>query len=181
MEKILYRTEAFSGQMIYDVCDIVCYETFELGNSDILITLLAQGLIKDPELRNLAREFSDDPIASSENKEYSLKDKLDYVRKVIADVSKSSGVDLKYALWLAPKEAIANFYGIDMLDEYDYDAYKAGPVLLSDLEGEGFLFGYSEMPSPLAVDEYPGGVKEPIFLSRKLKERKLELIELRGK
>ena len=178
--KIMYRTEAFSGQMIYNVCDVRRFETFELGNSDILETLLSNGLIKDRNLHNLAWVIAETSDGYRRSELMSEEEEREFVEHLIAEVSASTGVDIKYCLWLAPKKALSDFYGLDMLDEYDYEAYEVGPVVLSDLDDMGKLFGYAELPCPLAPDDYPGGVKKPLKLSKKLLERRREVAELRG-
>ena len=150
--KIMYRTEAFSGQMIYDVCDVVRFETFELGNSDILETLLSNGLIKDRNLHNLAWVIAETSDGYRRSELMSEEEEREFVEHLIAE----------------------------MLDEYDYEAYEVGPVVLSDLDDMGKLFGYAELPCPLAPDDYPGGVKKPLKLSKKLLERRREVAELRG-
>lgn len=175
----MYRTEAFSGQMIYDVCEVIRFETFELGNSDILETILMKGFIKDQNLHNLAWMIAETTDVYRRSEFMSKDEERDFVRNLVEAVSSSTGIDLKYCLWLAPKKALSDFYGLDMIDEFDYEAYEVGPVVLSDLEDMGKLFGYAEYPSPLAPDDYPGGVKKPIKLSKKLRERKKEFDELR--
>ena len=91
--KIMYRTEAFSGQMIYDVCDVVRFETFELGNSDILETLLSNGLIKDRNLHNLAWVIAETSDGYRRSELMSEEEEREFVEHLIAEVSASTGVD----------------------------------------------------------------------------------------
>ena len=48
---IRYRTEAFSGLMERDAAEVMAFETFELGNTDILETL-QETLLKESSLRD---------------------------------------------------------------------------------------------------------------------------------
>jgi hypothetical protein len=60
-------------------------------------------------------------------------------------------VNVRYALWLADKDAVEELYDGDELDVYPYETDNA--IILSDLGYDGTLYGFEEMPEPLDDDE----------------------------
>lgn len=145
---IRYRTEAFSGMMERDAAEVMAFETFELGNTDIFETL-QETLLKDSSLRDKISGF----IRELENNGYvddmSSDDKVLFFKEVLKEINKVTGLDIKYALWLADIETVIDFYGRDMLNENDYESYEIGPVVLSELGYDGTLYGYVNYPVSL--------------------------------
>ena len=157
-KQILYRTETFSGSGERDAIEVMRYEIFELNNSDILDTLFEGILAKHPiagRIEKLLNELDDngyiDDVSETEQRSFLL--------EVLQSVKDVTGKDIKFALWLTDKDKIASFYGRDMCDATDYDAYEVGPVMLSGLNGDGNLYGYETLPKPLEFE------KEPITVS----------------
>lgn len=145
---IRYRTEAFSGMMERDAAEVMAFETFELGNTDILETL-QETLLKDSSLRDkisgFIRELEDNGYVD----DMSSDDKVIFFREVLEEINKVTGLDIKYALWLADMETVIDFYGRDMMNENDYESYEIGPVVLSELGYDGTLYGYVDYPVSL--------------------------------
>lgn len=144
MNQVRYRTETFSGLQERDAAEVMAFETFELGNTDIL-EHVSQNLLKDPKLiemcASFVRELEDNGFVGDMGP-----DKVNFFREVLADIAKETGISVKYALWLADLPTVFDFYGKDMFDENDYDSYEVGPVVLTDLGYDGTLYGYTKMP-----------------------------------
>lgn len=147
MNQVRYRTEAFSGTGERVAAEVMAFETFELGNTDIL-EYLSRNILKNPDsiekCNSFIRELEDNGFVD----DMPTDDKTEFFRQVLAEVEKETGVAVKYALWLADKNAVTNraWYGRDMVHDEDFDCYEVGPVILSDLGYDGTLYGYTEMP-----------------------------------
>ena len=142
-----YRTESFSGSQIRDAAEVMAFETFFLGNTDTLEYLRDTVLGGTPlgdRCTAMIRELEDYGFVD----DLSTDDKEQFFRDVLAEVRSYTGIDVKYALWLADKSVATDrrFYGRDMADEEDFDCYEVGPVILTDLGREGTLYGYPELP-----------------------------------
>ena len=165
--EIMYRTESYSGAGERSAREVIAFEAGELNNADILETLLESGLITDtpsdnPNAKNtpwwdksiadkarcMIKEIDEEGFVDDMDED----DFLAVADEILASVKEKTGKDIKFALWLCDKEAIATHYGKDMCDEYDYSAYEVGPVILSDLGTDGKLFGYEVMPEALNIE-----------------------------
>lgn len=145
---IRYRTEAFSGSGERNIVDVMRFETFELGNTDILETLQDDVLEGNPICRKFGHVI-DFLQGENEDPPYeSICEQRIFFQSIVSEISKVTGYDLKYALWLADKDTVTDktFYGKDMVDNNDFDSYETGPVVLSELGYEGTLFGYVNFP-----------------------------------
>lgn len=148
---VRYRTEAFSGTGERDAASVMAFETLELGNTDILETLCNSNVLRDPHLvgmcQGLIRELEDNGFID----DMSFDDGIAFYREVLEDIEKQTGHAIKYALWLADKETVTDrrWYGRDMADDYDFESYVVGPVVLSELGFDGTLYGYTELPVSL--------------------------------
>ena len=80
-------------------------------------------------------------------------DKVNFFRQALNEVEEVTGVKVNYALWLADKDTVVDYYGRYMADKNDIDAYAVGPIVLSELGYDGTLYGYTEMPEPLEEHE----------------------------
>lgn len=150
---IRYRTESFSGTGERDIVDVMRFETFELGNIDILTTL-QEGVLKDNPICKKIDSVIDYLEGANEDEYYDYVDnQIEFFRGVVNEINKVTGYDLKYCLWLADKDVVTGkecgSYGKDMIDTEDYDAYEVGPVFLSELGFDGTLYGYEKFPEPL--------------------------------
>lgn len=164
-EQIMYRLESVSGEGYRDAVEVMTFEIYELQNTDILETLYT-GILKEHPVAKELERLSNAVDGSNDRWNYSEMDVSDIVRKALAAIRDTTGVDVQYALWLAPMDVIENFYWPMSLGEYDYlngirsdhtpldtaavDSYITGPVVLSNLKEEGFLFGYEKLPEPLS-------------------------------
>ncbi len=151
---IMFRTEAFSGSGVRKADEVMAFEIFELGNTDILETL-ADGILKNRPITLAvmstikAIETGDKDLPAADD-DVALK----FCSELLREVFEETGVKVNYALWLTSKESISEFFGRDMADGLDYDAYETGPVVLSEDDGDGgVLFGYTDMPKPLLANK----------------------------
>lgn len=150
---IRYRTEAFGGSGERDAATVMAFETFELGNTDILETL-SNGVLKDSKaLRDRCLSFINELDDNGFVDDFSFDDGVSFYKEVLVEVEKQTGYKIKYALWLADKEVVTNrkWYGRDMVDDTDFESYVVGPVVLSDLGHDGTLYGYIHEPVSLEV------------------------------
>lgn len=140
---IRYRSEAPFGEGYRDVVPVMVHEIYEMGNVDILETLISgiydipEGLVED------CREIIEDKIESSEDGVTKLCEKL------IREISRNVGHEIKYCLWLADKQVVEDFY-CAREEVFDIDAYETGNIL-SDCGYDGCLYGYKSLPQPLDV------------------------------
>lgn len=150
MKEVRYRTEAFGGSKVRDAAKVMAFETFQLGNTDIL-EHLSEHVIKDPDLLDKCAAFIQELDDNGFVDDMTEDDQEAFYRAILSEVGKQTGIPIKYSLWLADIEVVTNrkWYGRDMADDDDFDSYEIGPVILSDLGGDGTLYGYTEMPIPL--------------------------------
>lgn len=142
-----YRTETFSGIGPRDAAEVMAFETFELGNTDIPVYLCShqlKGSSIAPSLQSITRELDDNGFVD----DMSWEEKVDFFREVLEDLSKVTGVNITHALWLADPDTVLNFYGKDLIPDSYVDAYEPGPVILTDLGHDGTLYGYDHEPYP---------------------------------
>lgn len=151
MKQIRYRTESFSGLGERDAAEVMSYETFELGNVCILDTLLKNVLKDRGEITKQFLKYIDELEGNNCKEETSFESGIDFFKKVLKEIQEVTGLNIKYVLWLADKEAVIDrtFYGMNMLTENDIDAYEIGPIVLSELGYDGTLYGYEEYPVSL--------------------------------
>lgn len=121
---------------------VMAFETFELRNQGILITLANSVLRKSflkPRLKACAALY-----CNGNNEFYKeFSDGILFFEEILYEVSKVTGNVVNYALWLTDSEEEALLYGTRI------KKYKKGEVLLSDLGKEGKLWGYYNFPKPL--------------------------------
>ncbi len=142
-----YRTETFSGIGPRDAAEVMAFETFELGNTDIpgyLCSHQLKGSSLAPALESITKELDDNGFVD----DMSWEEKVDFFREVLEDLSKVTGVNISHALWLADPDTVLNFYGKDLTPGSYIDAYEPGPVVLTDLGHDGTLYGYDHDPYP---------------------------------
>lgn len=142
-----YRTETFSGEGFRDAAEVMAFETFELGNTDIpeyLCSHQLKGSSLAPALESITKELDDNGFVD----DMSWDEKVNFFREVLGDLSKVTGVNITHALWLADPNTVLNFYGKDLTPDSYIDAYEPGPVILTDLGHDGALYGYDHDPYP---------------------------------
>lgn len=149
---IRYRTESFSGSRERDAAEVMAYETFDMGNTDIL-EYLSETILKDNPICEKFHDFIRELDENGYVEDMGWFDKVDFFKAVLDEIKKATTLDIKYALWLADENTVFDFYGCDMAGSVlgvDYDAYVVGPVILSDLGYDGALYGYVDFPEPLS-------------------------------
>lgn len=131
---VLYRTETAYGSGVRDLRGVIEYEIIELGNTDIIETLLDTFKVTEEQDRKLNKYL--------DNFEYE-----DEVVDICMDIIRNKYPQAKYALWLADKDTVKSLYGGS--DE-DIDAYEIEYEMpISDLGYDGKLFVYSKEPKPI--------------------------------
>lgn len=161
MRDISYRTEAAYGEGFRDAIEVMTFETYELGNMDILDTLAPQLQEKYPEIskemENFCQEIEDNGYVDDMSEE----DWNDFYRKVLNAINDITGRDdLKYCLWLADYDVVVDYYGDGKITKEDVDAYYTSdegkePVIASDLGVDGRLYLYEEYPEEVYPYEIP--------------------------
>lgn len=145
MENILFRSEEPFGDGIRDIVEVIKYETFSLGNTDILDYVSDHYEAFDAELSRKMRDISAE-IAVCGGTILSEKEKTELIQKVVNSLNAYWGVSLKYCLWLAEKETVIEFYEAS---PESVEAYEASDYVLVDIGYDGMLFGYEELPKPI--------------------------------
>ena len=148
---VRYRTEAFSGLGERNAAEVMAFETFSLGNVDILQTLVEGTLKGRGEITNRCWGFIDELNNNGFVDDMGITDQVAFMKEVLAEIAKITGVEVQFALWLADKETVTDrkWYGRDMAYDEDFESYQIGPVVLSELGFDGTLYGYEKMPVSL--------------------------------
>lgn len=137
MDKIMYRDEDIYGSGINDILDVISYEVYELGNTDILEYCLDH-YVEDKNLKNRIIDL----VNNLEN--YSDLDVFNLVQDLVVEINYQTKSDLKYCLWLASEQAVKDLY-----DGSNINAYYTSDIILSDLGYDGILFAYETEPLPI--------------------------------
>lgn len=146
-----FRTESFSSSGARDAVHVIAYETFVLGNSDILEYLLENYLTTEHLRRECIRAIHHlDSFAKQQYRATNRQTSI--IHSFLHEVSDKTGIEIRYVLWLTTKEAATDpeWYGKYMASENDFDVYETSPVVLADLDRDGQLYGYNKCPYPLA-------------------------------
>ena len=146
---IRYRTETFSGMGYRDAAEVMAFETFEMGNTDIMETLIAARTVQDPSLIHTMKGYVEELDANGFIDDLSEADAIKFFGRVLDEIRSVTGYTIKYALWLADEDTVMGFYGKDEILPDDVDAYEIGPVVLSELGYDGTLYGYESCPEPI--------------------------------
>ena len=143
-----YRSENVSGSGERGVLPVIMYETFELGNTDILDYFIKHHPGSD--LSERCRTVSESLQEACElNLLYEEEKKL--IEDVVAAVSAETGKDIRYVLWLTDPEYILELYlHLDVGEETYLDGYEESDVIFSDIGPDGTLYGYEEYPEPVS-------------------------------
>lgn len=154
MSNIMYRTE-MSMSSERKAIPLMLFEISELHNADILEYVRDNydlpGILK----RNITEyiENIDEIEEGDDVVEYML-------REILSCIEDETGKTIKYALWLATKEAVEELYDGDEQFIYEYDVTDA--VILSDLGFDGVLYGFENMPEPLNSEDDEEEVNESL-------------------
>ena len=142
---IKYRTEAAYGSGVRNIINVMSYEIYELLNMDILEYVLEHySLGNDIESKiNSVLHY----YCSHEHLDgFSEHDIVELCNHIIKRINSEKNKDLKYALWLADKDAVKKYYNGE--DE-NIDEYDTSDVVLSDLGCDGILYAYENIPKKL--------------------------------
>ena len=164
---IKYRTERLWGEGYRVAPEVMAFEVFGLGNTDILETLMDTILKGTPmadELQQLEYAINEEDVPSNPtlSKFLAMWDKYDedeeddaiaFFQTVLDAIKEKTGKDIKYCLWLCDtKEDIIQEYDMNNeLDDNSFDAYEDSDIILSDLGSGGKLYGYEEYPNPCDI------------------------------
>ena len=144
MEDIMYRSEETGGSGVRDIIDVMTFEIYELGNTDILEYVYENYLT--PETKKIVREI----IYEIDNGTSDIQEDeiISICESIIKEINEQTGHNLKYALWLADYDIVMEIYSYD---ENTIEAYKTSDIILSDLGRDGILFGYDEEPESINI------------------------------
>ncbi len=144
MEQIMYRSEDSLGSGVRDIIDVMTYEIYELRNPDILDYVFEHYEFST----GLSNDISAYLYALSDDVYYhmSKQNVQNLCTKIVDEINKKTKHNLKFALWLADRDVVADMYADD---ELNIDAYYTSDVILSDLGYDGKLFAYDEEPEPI--------------------------------
>ena len=141
--QILYRTEQYSGSGKRDAVDVLTFEVFDLRNTDILEYCLSHYDLRRMHFDITIRTLMD---IIQDNDDVEEKDIRTIMKDLLKHIELNTGHCIRYILWLASKDEVKdNYEGT----EGCIDAYKTGPVILSDLGNDGILFGYDNLPEKI--------------------------------
>ena len=164
----MWRNEAcyndvLNGEIgIRDAARVICFEMFELGNTDIPDTVYYKYIQPNLEVLypiyhesiNQIRVLIDvEDRDKAKDWMYSLEGHRDFMLLALAIidmVNKVTKASVRYVLWLAEKERVVQYYNGE---EKNMQEYATSPIILSDLGAEGILFGYETMPAPITKEE----------------------------
>lgn len=146
---IEYRSEKIYGDGSRDIRKVMQYEIFELGNPDILKTLLnpissADSLLAD-EMARIIRDI----LQSGYVEDMFEDEKENFCERVVQTLNSIHHKNLTYCLWLADYDVVMERYGDGQLLAEDIDAYETTDVILSDLGIDGRLYAYERNPKPV--------------------------------
>ena len=143
-----YRSEkvGVGGNGIRDILAVMTYEIYNMGNSDILTTLIPTIKPVNPELscemqsmvNELEENFSFDDMGED--------DVHEICQKIVECLNNIYHKNLKYCLWLADYNVVMNYYGHGRLSLSDIDGYMESDIVLSKIEPDGSLYAYEENP-----------------------------------
>lgn len=160
-----YRSEKLFGEGYTDAIDVVAWEIFQLGNTDILHTL-SNGLLKGTEagfkLSVLEEEMNNGAISEDDTDgriwdvyesacgDFSCGGR-DFVSQYIIDsIRDLTGTEITEVLWLCDTPeavqgyAVHSLVGSSNLTYEDIDCYETTNIIISDLGTDGKLYGYTE-------------------------------------
>ena len=132
----MYRNDKY-GTGVTDVIDIMTHEIGDLKNTDIIEWCLGHYGVSE----NLSAILNDiiENIDDYDENDFVLKRAC---ASLIDEISRRKGKRIRYGIWLADRETVMELYD----GEGGIDEYYTSDVVLSDLGGDGVLFGYPDPP-----------------------------------
>lgn len=151
-----YRSELLFGMGYTEAAPVMAYETFVLQNSDIL-RHLGEGVLSGTEAAERMLHVAD--VLDGATQDPDVEDMLDkciadqdecpegrafFSEVVLPAIKEKTGHDIRHVLWLCdcPEDVIDAYGMIEEITEDDIDEHEVGEVLLSDIGGDGKLWGY---------------------------------------
>lgn len=141
-KKYLYRNEAYSGSGVRKAEDVLLHEIFELGNDDIPDTISERYADKSEKQRIAALLEDKDDMDEQEQR--------DFVSLLLSIVTLRFGKTVSHALWLADRRTVMSDYG-GIEGGADVRLHPTSGIVLSDLGGDGILFGYDSEPQAVEL------------------------------
>lgn len=145
---IRFRTEAFSGSGERNALEVIRYEIFELGNTDILTTL-STTILKSHPIRPILERYVWEIDENGFVDDLSEQETRSFVKRILEAVGEETGYTVNYALWLADRATVQWFYHGT---EDNISAYSTGAVVLSELGCDGTLYGYDKLPEEIEIE-----------------------------
>lgn len=147
-----FRSEVPFGDGYRDIIDVMVYETYELGNTDILETLKRTMEKHDKSIADDMEWMISDMVENGYAEDMGEYDWREFFGKVVSVLNRVHGTELKYCLWLADYETVRDYYGQGRLGNEDIDAYEESDIVLSDIGYDGKLYAYANLPKPVEYD-----------------------------
>lgn len=148
-----YRDDGlFGGDGPRDIIEVLSYETGELNNTGSL-----QWCMDHYELSN---ELVADLSNLVDTGLLSVEEMKPYISRMLNEINKSLGKNLKYCVWLTDEPEDIYFTYIapypdetvgleEFLESGSISKYKKSPYLLDNADSDGKLYAYEEYPTPL--------------------------------
>jgi hypothetical protein len=147
-----YRCEEAFGDGVTDLIKVMAYETFELGNSDILeyvsMHYLEDGELKD-ECLSMIQELEDNGYVDDMFED----EKEEFMGKLVNEINKKLNMELKSCLWLASLDTVKDYYCQNM-DSFFIKSYETSNAIITDLGYDGALYAYEVLPKMIKQEEY---------------------------
>lgn len=147
---IRYRTEDAFGEGLTDpVSTIMTYETYTLGNTDIVEYLMEHYLQDNMELLKSGQDIADEIENGLEISEADIET---FFKESLYEIQRKTGKNISHCLWLADKDVVKSYY----MQGYscNMDGYHVSDIILSDLGYDGTLYGYEEKPECVSSEWY---------------------------
>lgn len=142
MKKVEYRNGRLYGREELDIYSVIAGEIIELGNKDIIDYCLNNY----PLSSELKGRMSETLKEWDDYEELPEEDIILMIEDLVKEISHIFHMPIRYALWLASKEAVEELYDGN---EDNISGYYVSDIILTDLGYDGRLYGYTEKPMPL--------------------------------
>lgn len=151
-----YRSELLFGEGYTEAGPVMAHETFVLDNTDILrhlgdgvlsgtevgermlhIADVMDGSVTDGEVEAFLDRCLEDQDECVEGREF-------FEGLVLPAIKERTGHDIRHVLWLCdcPEDVIGAYGMIEDITEDDIDEHEVGVMTLSEIGGDGKLWGY---------------------------------------
>lgn len=142
---IRYRTE-MSFESPRNALDVMRFEIGEMKNTDIL-----EYVRDNYDLPRMLKDNIDEMIGTLDDIDENDDELGHLLKEILFCIADETGVDVRYALWLADRDSVIENYEGDELEIHAYET--DGAVVLSDLGYDGTLYGYASMPEEIEEED----------------------------